>query len=156
MITIKTGDIFESGAQALVNPVNCVGVCGKGLAKQFKERHYKNYLAYKKRCKEKMMTLGFPYATKENDGDLIIINFPTKSHWKYNSNPSAIFMGVLKLKRFIIAKQIKSIAIPALGCGEGYLDWDIVKGMLIKILDEQAEELKDVNIMLYEPYRSES
>ena len=33
-----TDSIFESGAEALVCPVNCVGVMGAGLAKEFKER----------------------------------------------------------------------------------------------------------------------
>jgi hypothetical protein len=38
MIEIVKGDIFASGCQALVNPVNCVGVMGKGLVLQFKQR----------------------------------------------------------------------------------------------------------------------
>ena len=36
MIRFTQGNIFDSGCQALVNPVNCVGVMGKGLALQFK------------------------------------------------------------------------------------------------------------------------
>jgi len=38
MITTKHGSIFDSRAQVLVCPVNCVGVMGKGLALEFKKR----------------------------------------------------------------------------------------------------------------------
>ena len=30
MIRFTQGNIFDSGCEALVNPVNCVGVMGKG------------------------------------------------------------------------------------------------------------------------------
>jgi O-acetyl-ADP-ribose deacetylase (regulator of RNase III) len=51
MIVYKTGDIFTSNAEILVNPVNCKGVMGAGLAKQFRERFPENYLEYKNYCK---------------------------------------------------------------------------------------------------------
>ena len=38
-----TGNILESNAEALVNTVNTVGVMGKGIALQFKERYTDNY-----------------------------------------------------------------------------------------------------------------
>lgn len=38
MITFKTGNLLEDDAQALVNPVNCVGTSGAGLARQFAKR----------------------------------------------------------------------------------------------------------------------
>lgn len=46
MIRYVQGNIFESSAQTIVNPVNCKGVMGAGLAKQFKERYPKMYQAY--------------------------------------------------------------------------------------------------------------
>ena len=33
------GEHFDSHAQVLVNPINCVGVMGKGLALEFKRRY---------------------------------------------------------------------------------------------------------------------
>ena len=50
MIEFVKGDIFESHCFAAVNPVNCVGVMGAGLAKQFKERYPQMFKEYKKRC----------------------------------------------------------------------------------------------------------
>ena len=46
MIEFKTGDIFESDAEALVNAVNCVGVMGRGIALQFKNKYPENFKAY--------------------------------------------------------------------------------------------------------------
>jgi len=39
MIEYRTRDILQADAEALVNPVNCVGVMGRGLALQFKNAH---------------------------------------------------------------------------------------------------------------------
>ena len=38
MITYKQGNLLEADAEALVNTVNCVGVMGKGIALQFKNK----------------------------------------------------------------------------------------------------------------------
>ena len=52
MLTVKIGDLFASGAQTLVNTVNCVGVMGKGVALEFKKRFPDMYEDYERRCKE--------------------------------------------------------------------------------------------------------
>lgn len=52
MIQYVQGDIFESGASILVNPVNCVGVMGAGLALQFKQRYPKMFKNYEQACKD--------------------------------------------------------------------------------------------------------
>jgi len=46
MIEWKTGNIFDSKCKTLVNTVNCEGVMGKGLAKQFKE-NYKGTMMFR-------------------------------------------------------------------------------------------------------------
>ena len=57
MITICKGNIFDSECDALVNPVNCVGVTGAGLAKQFKEKYPMAYYSYRSACgKERLFT----------------------------------------------------------------------------------------------------
>lgn len=38
-VSFKEGDIFQSGCDVLVNPVNCVGIAGAGLALAFKKRY---------------------------------------------------------------------------------------------------------------------
>ena len=80
MVKVLIGDIFESGAQTLVNTVNCVGVMGKGLALEFKSRFPDMYKDYKSRCKNGLVKLGQPYIYKPIVGPWIL-NFPTKDHW---------------------------------------------------------------------------
>ena len=50
MTQILVGDLFESGAQTLVNTVNCVGVMGKGVALAFRKRFPEMYADYVARC----------------------------------------------------------------------------------------------------------
>ena len=52
------GDIFSSECEYLVNPVNTMGVMGKGLALQFKEKFPENFNKYKKYCNSKDFTVG--------------------------------------------------------------------------------------------------
>lgn len=151
-------DIFTSDADALVNPVNCVGVMGKGLAKEFKKRYPNMFDAYQEACKKKITRIGrvqvFTHHVLGEDLKYLI-NFPTKQHWKDKSELFFIRYGLLDLTlklRSINASRkhfypIKKIAIPALGCGEGGLDWADVKPLII----EHLEPLK-IELDLYEPW----
>ena len=121
-------NIFDSDAQALVNPVNCVGVMGAGLAKQFKERYPKNFKAYKEQCRRNNIQIGKIYPFFE-DGKWII-NFPTKKHWKSKSEYMYIEETLPALRGFIIFKSLETIAMPMVGCGLGGLDWYEVKPMI--------------------------
>ena len=149
MIHFTKGNMMTSSAEALVNTVNTVGVMGKGIALQFKEEFPKNFLAYKVACSSGELTPGKLLITKElnsNGEEKIIINFPTKLHWRNPSKYEYITEGLKELTNAISEHNIKSIAIPPLGCGNGGLDWNIVKGMI-------EETLKDVvcEIYIYEP-----
>ena len=46
MISYLQGNLLESGAEALVNTVNTVGVSGKGIALMFKDAFPENFRAY--------------------------------------------------------------------------------------------------------------
>jgi O-acetyl-ADP-ribose deacetylase (regulator of RNase III) len=140
--------MLESNADALVNTVNTVGVMGKGIALQFKKRYPNNTKIYVKACKEGTFITGQMLVVE--DGDLmnrkIIINFPTKKHWRYPSKYEYIETGLSALKQEIVDRNIKSIAIPPLGCGNGGLDWAEVKPMM----DRHLSNL-DCDITIYEP-----
>lgn len=146
MITYVTGDIFEAGVQAMVNPVNTVGVMGKGLALAFKQKYPDNFKQYQIACKNNEVKVGQLFVTEHQFGQFII-NFPTKQHWRGKSQLSWISEGLRQLKAFIIANHIKSIAIPALGSGLGGLDWVLVKAQINDVL----QELTEVQILVFEP-----
>jgi len=130
-VTIKQGDMFSEQTDAIVNPVNCVGVMGKGIALEFKERWYGNFKQYATRCAIGEMKPGkmFIYATEGMPK--FIINFPTKFHWKYKTKISYIHSGLDDLVKQIKKLEIQSITLPALGCGLGGLSFDEVGPIII-------------------------
>lgn len=121
---IQNGDIFTSSCDFLINPVNVVGVMGKGLALEFKKRFPRNFQVYQKCCKDGSFVVGKLLVVPENGK--AIINFPTKKHWKDNSELNYIVLGLEKLKIAIPRYGITSIASPKIGCGLGNLDWNDV------------------------------
>lgn len=145
MISYTKGNIFESKSVALVNAVNTVGVMGKGLALQFKKQFPENYKFYKAQCESKEFVIGQILSFEESDK--LIINFPTKEHWRNASQYDYIEKGLIVLKELIEEKKISSIAIPALGCGLGGLDWDVVKQMI----ENKLLGLTETKIEVYEP-----
>ena len=112
-----TGDIFDFKVDALVNPVNTVGVMGAGLAKQFKVRYPLMYEDYRIRCMSGEVNIGKVYLYKtENIG---VLNFPTKVHWRDNSDVNDIINGMWNFLTLYKQLGIKSIAFPLLGAGLG-------------------------------------
>jgi O-acetyl-ADP-ribose deacetylase (regulator of RNase III) len=122
MITYLDISVFDSPAQTLVNTVNTVGVMGKGIALIFKQLYPEMYSEYHKLCDEKKFSIGMLYIYRTPNK--IIVNFPTKNHWR---NPSRLGYIETGLKKFIDHYQnygISSISFPQLGCGNGELDWE--------------------------------
>jgi O-acetyl-ADP-ribose deacetylase (regulator of RNase III)/uncharacterized protein YwgA len=149
MIRYLTGNLLDSDAHALVNTVNTVGVMGKGIALQFKNMFPNNYKIYSKACENKEFKIGNLLITEEETllkGKKIIINFPTKTSWRLPSEYSYIELGTKALVKAIKENDIKSIAIPPLGSGQGGLDWNKVKVILEKYLSDL-----DCEIYIYEP-----
>ncbi|OYQ45628.1 type II toxin-antitoxin system antitoxin DNA ADP-ribosyl glycohydrolase DarG [Flavobacterium aurantiibacter] len=149
MIQYKTGNLLDSEAEALVNTVNTLGVMGKGIALQFKNMFPNNFKLYANACKNKEVKVGKLLVTEEEallPGKKIIINFPTKTNWRLPSEYQYIESGLAELVKVIKEKNIKSIAIPPLGSGNGGLDWNKVKPILEKHLSNL-----DCEIFIYEP-----
>ena len=144
----KTGNIFDSDAEALVNAVNTVGIMGKGVALQFKERFPTNFKLYAAACKKDEVEIGKMFITATNSllSPKWIINFPTKKHWIDKSSYSFIELGLDDLVGQIEKLDIKSIAIPALGAGLGVLNWEKVK----TIIENKLSQL-NIDITIFEP-----
>lgn len=133
MITYTTGNIFESEMQVLVNPVNTVGVMGKGLAKQFKINYPEMFKAYKTQCDEETLTVGKLHLFHTDDK--WVLNFPTKAHWRSKSKLDYVEVGLQEFVKVYEQENVESIAFPMLGCGLGDLDWDTqVKPLMEKYL----------------------
>lgn len=149
MLKFTNDDILKANVEALVNTVNCVGVMGKGLALQFKQRFPKNFKAYKKACLQGMVQPGrvFVYEIGIFERPRYILNFPTKRHWKENSRIDDIRAGLNDLVKIVNELKIKSIAIPPLGCGNGKLFWPEVR----KLITDAFLDMDDVVIEIFDP-----
>jgi len=149
MIKYIKGNILESSAHALVNTVNTVGVMGKGIALQFKKAFPNNYKAYREVCKKKEIEIGKLFVYTDSNilsGKKTIINFPTKTDWRKPSEYEYIEKGLDNLLNIISQYNIKSIAIPPLGAGNGGLEWEKVK----RIIENKLKNV-DIDIYIYEP-----
>ena len=150
MIKNVSGDLFEADVDALVNAVNTEGVMNRGIALQFKKRYPSMFRDYARRCKLGDLYIGtvhFFEIDTENK-PFFIINFPTKELWINPSEISYIRTGLSALRAKISSHGIKSIAIPALGCGLGQLKWEEVK----PIISEYCNTfMPDIEVLLYEP-----
>lgn len=153
MFEYKTGDLLAEDAEAYVNAVNCVGVMGGGIALQFKNAYPDNFNAYENACKLGEVRPGrmFVFETGNSTSPRYIVNFPTKNHWRDPSRMEDIDAGLNDLKEVVRNKGIKSIAMPALGCGFGGLDWDDVRPRI----EEAFSDFKDLNVIIFQPKESQ-
>jgi O-acetyl-ADP-ribose deacetylase (regulator of RNase III) len=131
MIELATGDILLADVDAIVNPVNCVGVMGRGLALQFKQRYPENFRAYKAACDRGDVQPGRMFVFEsEGSRPRWLINFPTKRHWRDKSLIDDVQQGLVALVAEVRARRIESIGVPPLGCGLGGLEWGDVRPLI--------------------------
>ena len=149
MIERKTGDIFAEDVEALVNSVNCVGVMGRGIALQFKNKFPANFRAYVDACKRDEIQPGrmFVFETGQLAGPRYIVNFPTKRHWRGKSRMEDIEVGLEALAQEIKQRNIRSIALPPLGSGLGGLDWSTVRSRI----EATLQQFDDLRVIVFEP-----
>src|SRR5258706_11142211 len=150
MVEVLIGDLFESQAQTLVNTVNCVGVMGKGVALEFKKRFPANFEDYARRSERKQVRLGEPYLFQDPSGRLIV-NFPTKDHWRSPARVRDIERGLDYFARHFAQWGVKSVAMPPLGCGNGGLEWSEVGPLIYQKLHHLP-----IDIEMFAPYGTPS
>ncbi|NBX18746.1 MAG: hypothetical protein EBR09_15440 [Proteobacteria bacterium] len=143
MITYVQGNLFDSPAQVLTNAVNCVGVMGKGIALEFKKRFPVMCDEYVAKCGAGQMRIGQPWLWE--DDEVQILNFPTKRHWRTPSSVADIEAGLQWLAANYGELGIYTIAMPALGCGQGGLAWKDVKALM----DKHLGSLPDLEVFVY-------
>ncbi len=139
-LSLVDGDMFFSEMQTLTVSVNTVGVMGKGLASRAKYQFPDVYVVYQDACRSRKLTGTRPYLYKresyldeelaDDPGSLISTNakkwfllFATKKHWRDRSQLGDIASGLQWLRENVKTEGITSLAMPALGCGLGGLEW---------------------------------
>lgn len=129
IIAERKGNILESECQTLVCPVNTVGVMGNGLALAFREEYPGLLVAYQRFCWAGLFARKgfFVFDVSETRKVLCL---PTKRHWRYNSRIEWVDMALARVASDYAEYGITSLAIPAVGCGKGRLDWDDVYNLI--------------------------
>lgn len=150
MINIAKGNLLTADVDALVNTVNTEGVMGKGIALQFKRAFPKMYDRYRVACELGEVNIGKMHVVELGalgGGPRYVVNFPTKRHWKSKSRIEDIKAGLDDLVAVVRRLEIRSIAIPPLGCGNGGLQWDEVR----PLIERAFADLADVRVELFAP-----
>jgi O-acetyl-ADP-ribose deacetylase (regulator of RNase III) len=149
MIRETQGNLLQADAEALVNTVNTVGFMGKGIALQFKQAWPDNFEAYAEACRAEQVRPGrmFVFETGLMVNPKYIVNFPTKRHWRGNSRIEDIVSGLEALIQEVRDRKIHSIAVPPLGCGNGGLDWGVVR----PLIEQAFAQVPDVEVLLFSP-----
>lgn len=152
-LLLVDGDMFLSNMQTLTITVNLQGVMGKGLAASTKSKFPDVYVKYQDACKSKQITVTNPYLYKREtslDEELADLQtslntpnsvkwfllFATKRHWRENSRIEDIEAGLNWIRNNAVKEGIKSLAIPALGCGLGKLQWSQVGLLMCRYLSD--------------------
>jgi len=132
-------DIFEYvhiPNVALVNPVNCIGVMGKGLAAEFKSKYPDNFKAYAEHCKQSRLKPGGVFWYQDDQSEVTIANLATKNHWREPSLLHWIVEGVKNLFNYN-----GPLVIPMIGCGLGGLHWPDVRAIIVKHLTGHPHDI---------------
>ncbi|MFI6067933.1 macro domain-containing protein [Micromonospora sp. NPDC051227] len=149
MIEDGHGNLLTAEVDALVNTVNTVGVMGKGIALQFKRAFPANFRAYRAACARGEVRLGevWTFDNAVLGHRRYILNFPTKGHWRGRSHLEDIVAGLGSLVEVVNERGITSIAIPALGCGNGGLQWSDVR----PLIEQAAARMPNVRVVVFAP-----
>ena len=150
MINFVCGNMFSDLDQAdcAVNTVNCNGVMGKGVALEFRNRFPDMFSWYKDLCKARQIQPGhvYPYVDETN---LTIFNMATKDDWWNRSEYDWVDSALQDLRDYMMVyydNHDKLLLMPPPGCGNGGLQWDMVKPMVKRHLKELKCEVR-----VYEP-----
>ena len=152
-ISLIDGDMFFSNMQTLTISVNLQGVMGKGLASRAKYQFPDVYVVYQDACRAKQIKENRPYLYKREaslDLELADLSLPlstpnsvkwfllfaTKRHWRENSRLEDIEGGLDWVKNNFKKSGIQSLAMPALGCGLGGLEWRDVGRLMCRYLHD--------------------
>lgn len=148
-ITVARGDLLTAEVEALVNAVNTVGVMGKGLALAFRQAYPAMYRDYRRAAREGRLAVGrmHVWPTGAEVGPRYVLNFPTKRHWRSASRLADVEAGLADLVGTIDRLGLRSLAVPALGCGHGGLPWPDVEPLIRSSLGRRPA----VRVLLYPP-----
>lgn len=142
MIT-KHGDLFTSAAPAYGHGVNCAGVMGAGIAKQFKEKYPHNYKNYRAACLAGQLKPGQIAVNREKGK--FIVNMASQNKPGRDATYHWLFEAALTTATQAVEMGIDRVAVPQIGAGIGGLDWWKVQTILLAVETIANEDIEKFN-----------
>ena len=163
LIALGDRDMFFSTMQTLTVSVNLRGIMGRGLASRTKYQFPDVYVTYQDACRKKTVRVDKPYLYKReahiaeelaDDPSTLtptssqkwFLLFATKRLWRDDSRLDDIEAGLAWIKDNYKSERIQSLALPALGCGLGGLEWRVVGPLMCRYLSSL-----DIPVRIYLP-----
>lgn len=111
-------------------------VMGKGIALQAKNLFHCEAMlgSYLKQYGNRCFNLG---KYKRDNEIFTLFSFPTKHHWKEDSDVTLICKSAEQLVEMCNKFNITKCYLPPVGCGAGNLKWNNVEPWLSVILDDR-------------------
>ena len=150
MIERGLGSILDAQVEAIVNPANCVGAMGAGLSLAIRRRWPTVWRDFRLATAQGRIKTGS--VCLSSTGQVLphwVIHLPTKIDWRQDSRLEWIESGMTALVNRVIQLQLRSIAIPALGCGLGGLSWSDVEPVILRA----CERAPGVRWIIHGPLR---
>lgn len=123
---------IQQEGDAVIVPVNCIGIMGAGMAeaaKRLRPRFAQKYIA---RSKASQIIPGRVLYNTDDCAGQTVIAFPTKLVPQFASTQEIVEMSLVKLVETYASRktEIKRLIFPKVGCGKGGLDWKAVGPLL--------------------------
>ena len=116
---------------AVVNPVNTVGVMGKGLALQFAHKYPDILPLYQEACRKGKLTTALPLVIQlPQKNPEYIVNLATKRHWRDPSQPEWIAAGLDAMYKILLHLKVLNVGVPLLGSGLGQIPAHVSKEII--------------------------
>jgi O-acetyl-ADP-ribose deacetylase (regulator of RNase III) len=148
MIEAGQGEFSKALVEALVNPVNTVGLMDHGPALELKGAFPDNFNAYRRACVAGEVRVGQVFAF-----DLgatlprYILNVALKAHSRSSSSIAHVEQGLTDLVAHVKRLEIRSVAVPALAGDLGGLPWRVVRPRI----EAAFAPLREVKVVLFAP-----
>lgn len=127
MIERAKGDLFAAGLPALAHGVNCMGVAGTGLTREFWRRWPAMHRLWRARCREGRLLPGDVFSWA---GPPRVYNLATQLRPGAPVTLGALKVAVARMLALAESAEVAAVGMPRLGCTAGGLRWVEVSGLL--------------------------
>ena len=131
------GDLFT--CEPNVSMCHCVSedlAMGKGIATEFKRR-----FKLVEVLKAQKAQVGQAAILQRECPNAFVYYLVTKKRYFHKPTIQSVQMSCEWMKQHTLQHNVRSIAMPRIGCGLDKLSWNVVRGMLIQVLRDTGVKL---------------